>query len=243
MEEQAKRCAQLIKKADSIVFMTGAGISTNAGIPDFRGPKGLYVTKRYDADTVFDINAFRRDPRPFFDFARDFIGLEGAIQPTFTHRFLAGLEDRAHVKGVITQNIDSLHQRSGSKRVIEVHGSFWRSFCTQCAKEFTYAQAKTLILENERPCCACGGIVKPDIVFFGENVKGMEEAIGLAGASDLFFIIGSSCVVYPAAFLPEYANGAIVVVNQGKLGIDPPNIAMHVNYDIDQFFRKVAEYV
>jgi len=243
MEVEAQRCADLIKAAASVVFLTGAGISTGAGIPDFRGPNGLYVTKRYDPDTVFDIRAFKRDPKPFFEFARDFIALEQTIKPTFTHDFLSKLECRGNIKGVITQNIDSLHHKSGSSRVLEIHGSFWQSFCMDCTKAYTYSEVKGSLLAGDFPRCSCGGLIKPDIVFFGEDVKHMGESMELASESDLFIIIGSSCVVYPAAYLPQYANGKIVVVNQGALGIDPPNIVLQVSYDIDQFFRKVAHYV
>jgi NAD-dependent deacetylase len=116
----AKGCADLIRRSERMVGMTGAGISTAADIPDFRGPQGLYVTRRYDPDTVFDISAFRRDPAPFYEFTRDFLGVIDTIEPTFTHRFLAGLEAAGRLSAVVTQNIDSLHQKSGSENVIRL---------------------------------------------------------------------------------------------------------------------------
>src|SRR5436190_6299453 len=128
-ESKIQLCAKLIEEAESIGVLTGAGISTNAGIPDFRGPNGLYVTRRYDPDTVFDINYFLMDPEPFYEFARDFVNLEKTIQPTFTHKFLASLEETGKLKGVVTQNIDALHHKAGSKNVYEMHGSFWLSYC------------------------------------------------------------------------------------------------------------------
>src|SRR3990167_11456592 len=109
LKNQCEQCAELIKQAKNIAVLTGAGISTSAGIPDFRGPKGLYVTRRYDPDKVFDINHFLTDPVPFYEFARDFIGLEQTIQPTITHKFLADMERAGKLKGIVTQNIDSLH--------------------------------------------------------------------------------------------------------------------------------------
>jgi NAD-dependent deacetylase len=112
---KAQVCAQLIAESQSIGILTGAGISTNAGIPDFRGPKGLYVTRQYDPDTVFNIHHFRIDPQPFYEFARDFVGLEQSIHPTLTHRFLASLEKTGKLKGIVTQNIDSLHHKAGSQ--------------------------------------------------------------------------------------------------------------------------------
>src|SRR5436190_166965 len=114
---QANQCAKLIRDAKSIVVLTGAGISTNAGIPDFRGPKGLYITRKYDPDKIFDVQFFYHDPKPFYEFARDFITLEETIQPTSAHRFLVKLEKTGKLKGIVTQNIDALHQKAGSKNI------------------------------------------------------------------------------------------------------------------------------
>ena len=130
---QAQECAQLINDAQCVAALTGAGISTNAGIPDFRGPQGLYITKKYDADKIFDINYFYEDPEPFYEFARDFVRLEEKIQPTFGHQFLSQLEKNGKLKGVVTQNIDALHQRAGSQQVLEMHGSIWSSYCVKMA--------------------------------------------------------------------------------------------------------------
>jgi NAD-dependent deacetylase len=240
----AQECAKLIEESENIVALTGAGISTNAGIPDFRGPKGLYVTKRYDAEKVFDIHSFRKDPAPFYEFAKDFIGLEETIKPTLTHTFLSDLEKKGKLKGIITQNIDSLHQKAGSKRVYEMHGSFWVSHCLRCQKEYSYEAIKEKILKENVSHCGCGGIIKPDIVFFGENVKCFSDAVRLAEESDLFFVIGTSCVVYPAASLPDYAGGRIAVINLQEVTLNHlENIALNVQEDIDDFFKKVSLYL
>jgi len=241
-ENSVEHCARLIEEANSIAVLTGAGISTGAGIPDFRGPQGLYVTRKYDPDRVFDINAFYEDPKPFFEFARDFLELEKTIKPTFTHFFLAGLEKKGKLKGTITQNIDSLHQLAGSKNVLELHGSFWQSFCIDCGRPYTFEETKRKVTAEFIPTCDCQGVIKPDIVFFGENVKQLDEAFRLAHDADLFFIIGTSCVVYPAAMVPQYAQGKIAIINQTDIALDPPNVALIVKEDIDQFFRKVAGY-
>lgn len=238
---EVQECVKLIKNAKTIGALTGAGISTSAGIPDFRGHKGLYITKKYDADKVFDINYFRKDSKPFFNFARDFIGLEQQIKPTFTHRFLANLEKIGKLKGIITQNIDSLHQMAGSKNVLEMHGSFWKSFCLKCQKEFNFLETKEKILGENVPRCGCGGTIKPDVIFFGENVKYLSESEDLARRSDLFFVLGSSCIVFPAAMIPEYVSGDIVVVNMAKVDLDTPNLVLSVQEDIDDFFKKVAK--
>lgn len=242
MSENARHCADLIKNSSAIVVLSGAGISTAAGIPDFRGPKGLYVTKKYDPDKVFDIEHFYHDPAPFYEFARDFLEFESKLAPTFTHRFLGKLAKEEKLSGVVTQNIDSLHQLAGNKQVLEMHGSFWQNFCRECGKKFTFEELKRILVEAPIARCECGGVIKPDIVFFGENVKYFQEAIRLAATADLFFVIGSSCVVYPAASVPAYTNAPIVVVNQQPVDIDG-DVVMQVQEDIDDFFKKVEGYL
>ncbi len=243
LDTKAKECAQLIKKAKSITALTGAGISTNAGIPDFRGPKGLYVTKQYDAEKVFDIQYFSHDPKPFYDFARDFIPLADKIKPTKTHEFLARLETTRKITDIVTQNIDSLHQRAGSTNVLEMHGSFEKSYCCVCRKMFSFHILKEKVQTEIVPQCDCGGILKPDIVFFGEDVKHFNAAVDLAEKADLFFIIGTSCVVQPAAQIPGFAQGEIVIVNQGKVDLDLYNISLRINRDADEFFERVEFYL
>ncbi len=239
-EQKVSRCLQLINESDNIVVLTGAGISTAAGIPDFRGPNGLYVTRRYDPDTVFDIGYFLENPKPFYDFARDFVGLEQTIKPTFTHYFLFELEKMGKLKGVVTQNIDALHHKAGSKNILEMHGSFWKSFCLDCGKEFSYERMQKRIYEIDVPHCDCGGLIKPDVVFFGENVKYLNEAYKLAEEADLFFVIGTSCVVQPAASVPTATHGKIVIVNKDRVHLSG-NVVLEVQEDIDSFFRGVSE--
>src|SRR3989338_5432669 len=210
--DQARRCAELIEGAKSIAVLTGAGVSTNAGLPVLRGPRGFYIPRRYDPERVFDFEYFLRDQKPFFEFARDFIELEKSIKPTTTHFFLAELERRGKLKGVITQNIDSLHQMAGSKNVFELHGSFWQSHCLDCGQGFSFKVMKEKLAKEDIPRCQCGGVIKPDIVFFGEAVQHLEEAFHLAGQADLFFVIGTSCVVFPAAMVPHHTHGKIVVI-------------------------------
>lgn len=234
-------CAQLIEGSNAIAVLTGAGVSTNAGIPDFRGPQGLYVTQKYDADKIFDIGFFYDDPKPFYEFAHDFIGLEENIQPTATHRFLSALERTGRLKGIVTQNIDGLHHKAGSKAVYEMHGSFYRSFCLDCGREYGYEDLKARMHATFVPQCSCEGVLKPDIVFFGEHVKYYDEAAQLAQNADLFFVVGSSCAVYPAAMLPTLVAGKIVVINKGKVHLDLYNTALEVQADVDEFLSQVAK--
>jgi len=237
----ARGCAELIRGSQAIVALTGAGISTTAGIPDFRGPQGLYVTRRYDPHATFDIGAFHADPAPFYEFTRDFLGLLRDVEPTFTHRFLAGLESRGKLMGVVTQNIDFLHQRAGSRRVVALHGDYWESHCLVCGMAFELAQMKELIADVEVPRCSCGGVIKPDVVFFGEPVHGLEKAAELVAQSDLLLVLGSSLTVYPAAFLPQYAGGEIVVVNKGTVSLPGGPRCHHADADLDGFFSEVAK--
>lgn len=230
----------LLRRARRIGALTGAGVSTAAGIPDFRGPKGLYVTRQYDPEKTFDIGYFDRDPSYFFTFARDFVQLVEQIQPTFTHRVLAALETRGTLEAVITQNIDGLHQKAGSQRVLEVHGSVRSGHCRHCGKAYGYEALKAKILgEPIARCEGCGGVVKPDIVFFGEAVQAMDEASRVAARADVFLVIGSSLTVYPAALLPQYAGGHVVVVNQGPVEM-ASSAWLRVDEPADTFFARVA---
>jgi NAD-dependent deacetylase len=237
----AEGCADLIRRSQRIATLTGAGISTAAGIPDFRGPKGLYVTRQYDPETVFDISAFRRDPVPFYDFTRDFLGVIDTIEPTVTHRFLADLETAGKLHAVVTQNIDSLHQRAGSVNVISVHGDYWTSHCLSCSTEFDLSSMEKAVRETDVPRCRCGGVIKPDIVFYGEAVRDLERAAVEIAASDLLLVLGSTLLVYPAAFLPEHAGGDVVVVNRGEVGLSPGPGRYFVDADLDDFFAQVGK--
>jgi len=239
----AKGCADLIRRSERIVTLTGAGVSTAAGIPDFRGPKGLYVTRRYDPDTIFEISAFHRDPGPFYEFTRDFLGVIHSIEPTSTHRFLAELETAGKMAAVVTQNIDSLHQKAGSRKVISVHGDYWTSHCLDCSREFDMAYLEEAVREVEVPRCLCGGVIKPDIVFYGEAVRDLERAAVAVASSDLLLVLGSTLLVYPAAFLPEHACGDVVVVNRGEVGLAPGMRRYFVDADLDQYFSEVEQHL
>jgi NAD-dependent deacetylase len=239
----AKGCADLIRGSEQMVTLTGAGVSTAAGIPDFRGPKGLYVTRRYDPDTIFEISAFHRDPTPFYEFTRDFLGVIDTFEPTFTHRFLADLEAAGKMAAVVTQNIDSLHQKAGSKNVISVHGDYWTSHCLDCAREFDLAYMEEAVQEVEVPRCLCGGVIKPDIVFYGEAVRDLERAAAAVASSDLLLVLGSTLLVYPAAFLPEHAGGDVVVINRGEVGLSPGPNRYFVDADLDEYLAEVEQHL
>ncbi|MCX8095347.1 MAG: NAD-dependent protein deacylase [Caldisericia bacterium] len=242
MNSDLQKLKNLIESSYNIVALTGAGISTNAGIPDFRGPMGIYTTKRYDPEKTFDINYFFINPQYFYDFARDFITLLEKVEPTFTHKFLAKLEKSGKLKGVITQNIDMLHERAGSKVVITLHGSIEKSYCLNCEKEYSLNQMKEKIKNEKIPKCdICDGLIKPNIVFFGESVHDFDKAIELTNKSDLLLVIGTSLKVYPASYIPNYASGKIVIVNKGDISLKQIKYDLYINSDIDEVFRELDE--
>ncbi|MCL2000633.1 MAG: Sir2 family NAD-dependent protein deacetylase [Planctomycetes bacterium] len=236
------QCAEKIRRAGKIAVLTGAGMSTAAGIPDFRGPKGLYVTRAYDPETVFEISCFDRDPKPFYKFSRDFLGLLSRIEPTSTHRFLARLEAEGRDIGIVTQNIDGLHQKAGSHRVYPIHGDYQTSGCRRCGAIVGLPDLLELMEEAEVPVCrGCGGVIKPDIVFFGENVRHLEESSRLAASSDLMLVLGSSLAVYPAAGLPDLAGGEVVIVNRGSPAVEARQGWHLADADLDGFFHQVEK--
>ncbi len=244
------RCAEMIRNSRSVVALTGAGISTAAGIPDFRGPQGLYVTRRYDPEKTFDIGWFRREPQHFYEFSRDFVATVKDIQPTFTHRLLAELEKSGRLSGVITQNIDMLHQLAGNQTVIELHGSYRSATCSSCGtryRELTYAWWDQAMATSVPPpiarCAACSGVLKPDIVFFGEMVKGYDEAERMVGQCDLLLVLGSSLNVTPASLLPYGTETVTVVVNRGEVMLPPAPNRFFVDGDLDVWFRDVADHL
>lgn len=243
------RCAEMMRRAACVVAMTGAGASTAAGIPDFRGPQGLYVTRRYDPEKVFEIDWFRREPRYFYEFSRDFVAAVKDIRPTFTHHFLADLELQGRLAGVVTQNIDILHQLAGSRLVIELHGSYRSAACAACGRRFdqlTYDWWEAAMTTSSVPpvalCPVCQSVLKPDIVFFGEMVDAFEPARHLVAQCDLLLVLGSSLQVAPASFLPHCTEAITVVVNQGEAMLPPAPHRYFVDSDLDVFFRQVAGY-
>ncbi len=241
------RCAALLRRCRSAVALTGAGISTAAGIPDFRGPQGLYVTRRYDPEKVFDIGWFRRAPEYFYAFCRDFVATVADLRPTFTHRFLAQLERKGRLAGVITQNIDLLHRQAGSHNLVELHGSYESATCTACGLHQTDLSNRwwqQAMAASPTPpvarCPACDGVLKPDIVFFGEPVSGFDAAEQLVARCDLLLILGSTLQVTPASYLPDETGATTVIINRGAVVLSPAPHRFFVDGDLDAYFREVA---
>jgi len=215
-EEKVHQVVALIKESTYLTILTGAGVSTGSGIPDFRTP-GKGIWEKVDPIKVASIQAFMKDPRQFYYFYRPRIEMLWQASPNPAHKAISRLEEMDYLKCLITQNIDNLHQRAGSKRVVEVHGSLREAICQRCKKIIS---AELLInkLDNEEkiPYCECGGVFKPKVVLFGEMLVNLEQAIFESRRSDLMMVIGSSLQVSPVNLLPEYCldnGGKLIIVN------------------------------
>ncbi|UTC66055.1 MULTISPECIES: NAD-dependent protein deacylase [unclassified Treponema] len=230
-----------IIEAKHLTAFTGAGISTLAGIKDFRGKDGLY--KQPDTEKMFDIDVFYRDPSVYYGLAKEFIyGLDDK-KPAIVHTVLAELEKRGILKAVITQNIDLLHQKAGSKNVIEVHGSPSVHYCINCSYTQTFEEtAKTAKTGAVPKCPKCGGTIKPAITFFGEALpqKAVMQAEIEASKTDFMLVLGTSLLVYPAAALPAYTlrnGGKIAIVNDQPTQFD--SYAEILCDDLGETFEKI----
>jgi NAD-dependent deacetylase len=248
--KNSSEIVSLIEQATHIVALTGAGLSTAAGIPDFRGPQGIYVTRQYDPEKTFDIRWFKRDPKYFYQFAFDFIELLTRIRPTFAHTFLARLEGAGKLSAVISQNIDMLHQAAGNSHVIELHGSLVSATCCDCSKNYSPLNVtwwQKAMATNPRTrvaiCQSCGGVMKPDIVFYGEQVHRYSEAEEAVKECDLLLVLGTSLTVYPAAFLPDATTAPIIAVSQGTVALTPANHHYIVKADLDEICRNITEHL
>jgi NAD-dependent deacetylase len=220
----AGQLAELIRANQPCVVLTGAGVSTESGIPDFRSAGGIWA--RYDPMEYATIDAFHRDPVKVWDFyARRFDVLLRA-KPNAAHHALAALERAGYVQAVVTQNIDRLHELAGSQDVVEVHGSIRTSSCLACGRSETFEEVVRLLETAPAPVCAtCGSILKPDVVMFGELLPAaaMERATELAQHAGLLIVVGSSLAVYPVADLPRVtvdAGGTLAIVNRERTPFD-----------------------
>ena len=209
-----------IEQAHRAVFFGGAGVSTESGIPDFRSVDGLYHQKfDYPPETIISRSFFDRRPEEFFKFYREKM-LPLGFEPNVTHRVLARLEQEGHLAAVVTQNIDGLHQKAGSRRVFELHGSVLRNYCMRCGR----AYPATFIRDCPGvPRCDCGGIVKPDVVLYEEPLgeKTLTGAVKAISRADLLIVGGTSLTVYPAAGLLRYYGGdRLVLINRDETPYD-----------------------
>lgn len=235
---------ELIKKSKNILVFTGAGISTNSGLLDFRSKNGLYSLLSQNPDlpypeAVFDISYFMKNPKPFFSVAKDMLAQH--VKPTKCHELIAWLEEKNQISLVLTQNIDMLHYSAGSKKVLECHGSFMTAHCLSCNASYSLDDYKEIVLDGSIPYCKCGGIIKPDITFFGERLpSSFYDLINDPPETDLVLILGSSLNVQPAAGFALQMTKKVpsILVNMDPTPYDNA-ISLVYHADLEDF----AEYV
>ncbi len=223
LREKVAKLQEMIDGSDNIVFFGGAGVSTESGIPDFRSQDGLY-NQQYDypPETILSHGFFMRNPSEFYRFYKDKILMKGSdkkVEPNAAHKKLAELEEKGKLKAVITQNIDDLHHRAGSKTIYELHGTTTRNYCMDCDKSFDIDYIRDS--DDVPRCDACGGIIKPDVVLYEEGLDmyTMEQSVRAISDADMLIIGGTSLVVYPAAGLVDYYRGhKLVLINKGTTG-------------------------
>lgn len=209
-----------VSESDNIVFFGGAGVSTESNIPDFRSTDGLYNQKYdYPPETILSHTFYRRMPEEFWRFYRDKMIYTNAL-PNACHLKLAELEEKGKLKAVITQNIDGLHQKAGSKEVLELHGSVLRNYCEACGE---FYDEQFIINSTKIPKCKCGGRVKPDVVLYEEglNDRIITEAVNYIRNADVLIVGGTSLTVYPAAgFIDYYRGKKLVLINRDATAMD-----------------------
>ena len=246
MAMSAERLAELMRECRPCVVLTGAGVSTESGIPDFRSRDGIWA--RYDPMEYATIDAFRRDPVKVWDFYGRRLDVLRRAQPNAAHLALAELERAGYVHAVVTQNVDRLHELAGSQEVVEVHGSIRTSSCLDCGEKATFDEVVRQLEQAPAPVCpGCGAVLKPDVVMFGEvlPVDAIERATALARSTRLLLVVGSSLAVYPVAALPEdtlQAGGMLAIVNAEPTPYDGrAELAIHAA--AGETLSAVAEYL
>ena len=220
MEDKIQQFKQMVNESNNIVFFGGAGVSTESGIPDFRSKDGLYNQKYdYPPEEILSHTFFVNHTEAFYKFYKDKMN-SLKYEPNITHMKLAELEEKGKLKAVVTQNIDGLHQKAGSKNVYELHGCVLRNYCMKCHK---FYDAEYVFTSKGIPKCTCGGIIKPDVVLYEEGLDEeiLENAILAIQKADVMIVAGTSLTVQPASSLLNYYKGhKLVLINRDKTPYD-----------------------
>lgn len=245
-----KQCFEAIAQAGRICVLTGAGVSTLSGIPDFRGKNGfytkgdpLYGVRR---EELFDIELFRKRPEIFYRYAADFLFPMLDKEPSIAHKTLAAMQKKGLCQGIFTQNIDTLHSKAGAADVVELHGTMGEHFCTECGTKYALSEVLPQGAKGEVPLCkSCSGVIKPAVVFFGEMLpeEALERAFRECAAAQILLVMGSSLTVTPVANLPEVTlnhGGRVVIVNEQPTSFDRE--AAFCFKDISEFCQALSEY-
>lgn len=239
--DNIQKLKKWVEESNNIVFFGGAGVSTESGIPDFRGEAGIYQTiSEYgiNPETILSHTFFENNKEVFFDYCKKHLVFPDA-KPNAAHYGLAELEKQGKLKAVITQNIDNLHQAAGSKNVLELHGTLYKNYCIKCGKKFDIDYV--LNSDGVPKCDKCGGVVRPDVVLYEESLDMdvMQKAVNYIASCDMLIIGGTSLAVYPAAGLINYYNGnKLVLINKSTTNLDNrADLALHIN--IGEVFSKI----
>ena len=238
MNEKVEELRKIIDESENIVFFGGAGVSTESGIPDFRSKDGLYNLKyKYPPEEILSHSFFINNTKEFFEFYRDKMN-SLKYEPNITHIKLSELEKKGNLKAVITQNLDGLHQKAGSKNVLELHGSVLRNYCMNCKKEYS---AEYVFNSNKVPICSCGGIIKPDVVLYRENLNDniVEKSMDYIRNAEVLIIGGTSLTVYPASSLIYYFKGKkLVLINRDSTQMDS-RADLVINDSLGNVFKNI----
>lgn len=247
-EDKLKQCAEFIEKANKIAIITGAGMSTDSGIPDFRSKEGIYSKKPKD---IFSKHNFFMNPHQVYLFIKDYINIIN-VKPNEGHYCLTELEKMGKEVTIITQNIDGLHSRAGNSKVLEVHGTLNTATCQnpKCRKQYSIGE---VIKDNGQFSYYCNckkdksrsNLIKPDCVFFGENIKYGEQIFKIVNNCDLLMVLGTSMVVHPVAILPQYikAGVPIIVINKDATGIDQDRMSVVFHENIKDTLKNIIQYI
>lgn len=232
-----KKAKSLINESRDILILTGAGMSTESGVKDFRSSDGLGKStyKGYYPEKILSRSFFYDNPEMFYDYLRDYLNIEG-ILPNKGHKILAELEKDKTIT-IVTQNIDALHQKAGSTDVIELHGNMERAYCTGCRSERTLSE-----VFEDGPRCECGGLFKTEVVLYEENVPDIGEAFSRAAAADLLIVLGTSLQVYPAASIPTAFGVGMkpaIVINRDKTSLTGVENVIEFNEGIGETLEKI----
>lgn len=246
METQLVQLAKIIDESKNMVFFGGAGVSTESGIPDFRSKDGLYNQHdvqfdKYQPEYLLSHSCLRDNPKVYFEFHRQKLDNRN-IQPNAAHKYLAKLEEMGRLSAVVTQNIDGLHQKAGSRNVLEIHGSALRNYCMKCG--LAYDENYIFDSKEDIPHCSCGGVIRPDITLYEEGlpVDAVEKAVAAISAADTLIIGGTSLTVYPAASYINYFKGKnLVVINQSRLDLRKAENTLVIAEKIGRVFSELAK--
>ena len=245
-ESKVLKLKEYVDASERIVFFGGAGVSTESGVPDFRSKDGLYNQRdvrfeKYRPEYLLSHSCLMREPKVYFEFHRQKMDTR-SIEPNNAHRYLAALEKMGKLDAVVTQNIDGLHQKAGSKKVYEIHGSALRNYCMRCGK--IYPEDYIFTSEEDVPHCTCGGMIRPDITLYEESLPedAVSGAISAISHADMLIIGGTSLTVYPAASYINYFRGQrLVIINRDALNVRLGGSTLVINDRIGEVFTKLAE--